>query len=271
MSGAWCYVNGQYVRAEHAHISVFDLGLLRGHGVFDLLRTYQGRPFQMQDHLERLRRSAERASVELPLSLPEIASVIESLLQRNGFAETTVKIVATGGRSSDHLLPQGPGSLIVLASPLTPFPERLYREGVRLSTTTQARSLPEAKTLQYLPAILALREGQMRGAQEALYVNARGELLEATTSNFFACVGGQWVTPPEGEILAGVTRATLLRLTEISVRPLHKEEELEEAFITSTTREIMPVSAIDERPIPLGERTRQLQALFRRHALRGDK
>jgi branched-chain amino acid aminotransferase len=269
---AMFYLNGDYVDEESAKIPVLDLGLIRGYGVFDYLRTYAGRPFHLWDHLLRLKHSAEHIGMRVPLSLEKIEDIVEILLKRNGYSEAGIKIILTGGVSPDQITPVEQGSLFILVHRLNPFPRELYTNGIKATTTSLQRSLPTSKTLQYLPAIVALKQGRSQNAQEALYLNQKGEILEGTTSNFFAFTKkGALVTLASEEIIFGITREIVLNLSKehfpVELRPVVYEEleELEEAFLTSSNKEVLPLTQIDHLSIgsgSVGERTQRLMHLF---------
>lgn len=263
------YVNGQYVQAEDAKISVLDLAVLRGFGIFDYLRTYGGRPFHLWDHLLRLQYSAEHIGLTLPASLKEIETIVHTVQKLNAFEEASLKIVVTGGISTNQFTPQAKSNLIVFAYPFTPYPQSYFDEGIHTITTRLSRSLPTSKTTQYTPAIVAL---QRKKAHEALYVNAQNEILEATTCNFFGIKNGTLYTCCSDEVLIGITREVVLKLAAdhfpIETRALKYEElpELDEAFLTSSNREVMPVVKIDSLTIGngrVGPNTHKLQQLFR--------
>lgn len=265
------YVNGHFVQESEAKISVLDLGLLRGFGVFDYLRTYHGKPFHLKEHLERLSYSAEQISLHLPYALNEVEGIVLQLLEKNGYPESSIKIVLTGGISADQLLPEQKSTLIILVYPLKPFPENCYTQGIKVTTTSLARSIPTSKTLQYTPAIIALQQAKAAGAQEALYLNAKGEILEATTSNFFAFKDGVLYTPYSDEVLLGITREVVLKVAQghfpLKIAPIAYAEvgAFEEAFITSSNKEIMPVVQIDGHVIGkgvVGAKTKRVMDLF---------
>jgi branched-chain amino acid aminotransferase len=273
------YINGQYVKGEDAKISVLDLGILRGFSVFDYLRTYAGRPFHLQEHLQRLKYSAEHIGLSLPHSLPEIEEIIHTVQKLNQLSEASIKIVLTGGVSADQFTPSPRSTLIVFAYPLTPYPSHCFLDGIKVVTTKLSRSLPTSKTTQYTPAIVALQQGKKQSAQEALYLNAKDQILEATTSNFFAFKNGVLHTCCSEEVLIGITREVLLRLAaphfEISLQPLHYSEitQIDEAFITASNKEIMPVTTIDFHPIgngKVGPKTQQLMTLFSSYTQSGE-
>lgn len=265
------YVNGRYLRKEEATLSVLDLGILRGFGVFEYLRTYRSRPFHLEEHLLRLRYSAEQLGLTLPASFEELRAIIETLQTHNQLSEASIKLIVTGGVSDDQFTPQSKPSLIVIAYPLTPYPREYFTQGIGVVTTPLTRSFPAVKTTHYAPAIVALEQAKPLGAKEALYVNAQGEILEATTSNFFAFKGGKLYTCDSEEILFGITREVVLRLAqkeyEIERTPLRTNEisEFEEAFITASNKEIMPVIRIDSTRIGegnVGPHTQRLMAKF---------
>ncbi len=253
------YINGEYVADDAAKVAVTDLGITRGYGVFDYLRTYSGRPFHLQDHLERLAYSAMTLGLELSHSLSEIAEIVATLLKNNSYPESAVKIIATGGISPDQFLPSGPSSLMILVYPLKTFSDICYAEGINVATTSLKRSFPWAKTLHYAPAIVALQKGKTFNAQEILYLNEKNELLEAATCNAFVVKGRKILTTPESaDILIGITRNVILKIAEdhfeIEQRmvSLKEIEECDELFITSSTREVMPVVKVDGKPVGRG-------------------
>ncbi len=256
-----CSIDG--VCVEEAKISVLDLGLLRGYGVFDFLRTYQGRPFHLEEHLQRLAYSAQQVHLFLPYSMQKIYLWIEELLKKGNYPESVIKIILTAGESSDQFFPTGNSHLIILVYPLEIRPSN----GISTITCEGPRMLAKAKTLHYLPGIYAL--AQNKTASEALYLNRNKEILEGTTTNFFGWIGDTLYTAASDELLFGITREVVLNIAQdafpIRLSPIHYNDLslIEEAFITSTTKEILPVISIDDHPIPLGPKTQKLIELFR--------
>lgn len=270
MGNVW-YVDGEYVDSDAAQLPADDLAVLRGYGIFDFTRTYGGHPFRLDAHLQRLRRSAELILLELPLPLAEISDVALETLARNGYpgrGEARLRLVVTGGASPDDITPAGESRLLVLVTPFADQPAERYRDGVRLITHRQERALPEAKTIEYISAIMAQRRARQAGALEAIYVNRAGHALEGTTTNLFAVLDGRLVTPVDG-ILYGVTRQAVLELAErrmpVEQRALPLEELLraDEVFITSSSKEVCPVRQVDDTRIgPPGPHTRNLMQDF---------
>ncbi len=269
-NNALWYVNGQWVHPDEATISINDIGLLRAYSVFESLRTYDRRPFHLDEHLNRLYRSAELIELDIPWPREQIADVVRGVIERNPYRHAAIRILVTGGVSEDGMLPSGRPTLNVL---ITPLPERdmeRFARGYKLITTRLQRVAPEAKTTSYVAAVRALKEAARQGAQDALFVNEQGHVLEATRSNFFIFKGDTLVTPREG-VLIGITRNVALELArgrfQIEERPILLEElaEADEAFVTASSREIVPVVQIDDLVIGNGKpgpRTTELEQRF---------
>jgi branched-chain amino acid aminotransferase len=251
------YIDGEFVRSDDAAIPVDDLALLRGYGVFDFLRTYGGRPFDLDAHLRRLERSARLIHLDLPVPLDEIRRITLETLERNAFPEANVRLVVTGGASEDNITPNGESRLLVMVTPLKPQPEAWYRDGVKVILNPTERYLPQAKTINYIPAIIALKQAKAQGAVDAIYVDRNGLALEGTTTNLFAFFGERLVTPGQG-ILLGVTRQAVLELAsdrfqvDVTDLPVTDLLRADEVFITSSNKEICPVRQIDDHIIGPG-------------------
>jgi branched-chain amino acid aminotransferase len=233
------------------------------------LRTYDRRPFHLDEHLERLFRSAQFIDLEIPYTRADIIQIVLSVIERNSYQHASLRIFVTGGESEDGITPGKP----LLAVLITPLPERdlaRFAQGCKVITTHLQREAPEAKTTSYVAAVRALKEAQRRGAADALFVNEHGHVLEGTRSNFFVFVGDTLVTPRAG-MLMGVTRNVVLALARgrfaIEERPILYDElpQVSEAFITSSSREITPVMQIDDLLIADGRpgpRTSELEQRF---------
>lgn len=271
------YVNGQFAPASQAALGLNDLGLVRGYGVFEVLRTYGDRPFGLRAHLDRLAYSAAQIELALPAPLSAIESIVYETLARNAARDVTIRIIVTGGASSSFLMPEDRPTLLVLLAAVKPYPAQLYTDGAALITVDATRFMPTVKSLNYIPAILGQRRARAAEAIEALYCDAAGVITECTTSNFFIFKGNQLITPVQ-DVLPGITRAAVLEvaadLFEIVERPLLRSElaEAEEAFITSTTKEIMPIVRVDAQAIGAGRpgaRTQRLQQSFQAYVAQG--
>jgi branched-chain amino acid aminotransferase len=230
-------VNGVVSPASEAMIPVGDEGLLRGDGVFEVLRLYGGRPFALDDHLARLRRSAD--GLRLPVDMDALRAEAVTLIERARPGDALLRLVATRG-----------GRRIAIIEPL-PAPQ----EAIRVATVTYSptRVLDGLKTLSYAANMLAGRLARERGADEALLVTPHGRVLEGPTWTFFWSREGRLHTPPLPErILASITRDRLLACCDVEERICTRDDlaDADEAFLASTVREVLPITAIDERQLP---------------------
>ena len=261
------YVDGQFLPASKAVIPIDDLAIMRGLGVFDLLRTLNGKPLFLKEHIMRLEDSARRIGIALPWSRTELIRVVMETLHRNPFKESNIRIVVTAGSSPDFLTPQGKPRLLVLVTRAPALPTRWYTDGVKIITFFSERNIPGAKSIDYVPATIALKQARDQNAIEAVYVDRNGQVLEGTTSNLFAFFNGTLVTPDSG-ILNGVTRKTVLDLAEkrgpVDLRDLGLAELLtaDEVFITGTNKMIVPVVQVDDTAIGDGRPGRHTQDLM---------
>ena len=268
------YVNGAYLSEEQAMLNARDLAILRGYGAFDFLRTYGGQPFRLDKNIARLRRSCELLELDLAWNDAEIHEIVLETLRRNASngTEYNIRLVVTGGISSDNITPDGEPSLLVLVQPAKLPPATWYEDGVKVITVTTDRLVPESKSIMYTPAIIAQKQARKAGAVEALYKDDADNVLEGTTVNVFALVGNKLITPPaDGRILPGITRMTILEFAQehytIEERNLPYRELLaaDEVFITAANKQIVPVVNVDEHTIGdgrVGEGTQHIMALF---------
>ena len=269
-NNALWYINGSWVHPEKATLSINDVAVLRGYSVFESLRTYDRRAFHLNDHLARLYHSAELIELEIPWSSEHIANVVREVIVRNTYRHATIRLFVTGGASEDGVLPTGEPALLVLITPLGERDIQRFARGFKVITTYLQRVMPEAKTANYIAAVRALKEAARCSADDALFVNEQGHILEATRGNFFIFQGDTLVTPREG-MLIGITRNVVLQLAQgrfpIEERPIILEElaQADEAFITSTSKEIVPVVRVDDLTIGVGTagpRTYELEQRF---------
>jgi branched-chain amino acid aminotransferase len=283
-AGRAASIDGVIVMPDQARVSVYDRGFLYGDAVFEVLRTYGGRPFALGEHLARLRGSAKRVAIDLPWSDAQLGRELADTLAAAGGDESYVRLMVTRGTGPISLDPDTARAplRVVLVEPLAAPPREAYACGIAAVTVKAHRAVDGttavgAKVTNYLANLLALREAKARGGKEALIVDADGQIVEGATSNVFAVRGGTLVTPPEAAgILAGITRRHVLDAARSEGLVTHEatfsEGDLraaDEVFITSSIRELLPVVAIDAHPIGSaspGPITRRLHRAFRTHA-----
>jgi branched-chain amino acid aminotransferase len=232
-------LDGTVLPADEVRIPATDEGLLRGDGVFEVMRLYDGRPFAIDDHLERMARSA--SNLLLPLDTEAVRADIHALLEAGRPSDGVVRVLVTRG-----------GHRIGFLEPLHELPDTLALKTITYAPT---RILDGVKSLSYGANMLATRLAEQDGADEALLVTPHGRVLEAPTSSFFCSLDGTTlVTPPlDDHILASITRGRLLQACEIAERSIAADElgEVREAFLASTVREVLPVRSIDGRELPV--------------------
>ena len=265
------WINGALVEETDAHISPFDHGLLTGDGVFETLRVYGGSPFAWRRHLDRLAHSAAGMTLTIPPA-DVIRRAAVAVLEANGLVEARLRITVTGGPAplgSDR----GAASptVIVAARPFGP-----WAETVAVITVPWPRNergaLAGLKTISYGENVRALAQAAAAGAGEAIFANTKGELCEGTGTNVFVVAGGALRTPPASSgCLLGVTRALILDLAgELGLDageadlPLSALAAADEAFLTSSTREVQAIATVDGLPLPgaPGPVTAKLAAAF---------
>lgn len=270
--GAVFYLNGRWVSRSGARISVLDRGFMYGDGIFETLRAYRGVPFALDEHLERLYESANILALPLPRG-PWHTRCVE-LLRRNGLQrhDAWARIVVTRGESPPGLLPatRMRPTIVMMAGPV-----RIHVAAVSatLLPFAQESFLAEHKSLNYLLGVFGRAFAARHNSDEGIYVGRNGELREGTNSSLFLVRDGSLYTAPTIGILPGITRRLVLDLSLRSgirtiEHPLHAQDlfESDEAFLTSSLQEIVPLVHVDSRPIGNGKPgpiTRRLQRLYR--------
>jgi branched-chain amino acid aminotransferase len=257
-------VNGRITPASQASVSVLDRSFLFGDGVYESLRTYGGNPFLLPRHLERLSYSAARLQIPLPLDPSQIASRVEETVAAGGHPESFVRIILSRGEGWLSIDPRqaGPPNLVILVQEMPTIPAEVYRDGVAAVVVDVRRNAiasldPRIKSNNLLNNLLASMQAVDRGAPEGILLNLDGDLAEATNANVFTVFSGAVLTPPlECGILEGITRQVILELCGEATIPCREEHiagarlpDAAEIFLTSTTREVLPVVRLDDRPV----------------------
>jgi branched-chain amino acid aminotransferase len=262
------YISGKLYDKEQATISVYDHGLLYGDGVFEGIRSYAGKVFRLDEHLDRLWNSAKAIWLQIPISKAEMAQAIVDTLAVNNLTDAYIRVVVTRGAGTLGLDPNrcSDPRVIVITDRIALYPEELYQKGLEIVTVSTQRNHPAAlspriKSLNYLNNILAKIEGLQAGCIEALMLNHKGEVAECTGDNIFLVRAGRVMTPPlEAGVLEGVTRDAVIELAREAKIPVaetpftrHDVYIADECFLTGTAAELIPVVKVDSRTIGDGK------------------
>ncbi len=253
-----CNLDGRLVPPEEALVPVLDRGFLYGDSVYEVLRTYGGRPYAMGRHLRRLQGSAQRIGLQLP-DAAALAHEVARTLAAAGNAESYVRIIVTRGEGKFGLAPalSDERRVVIVVRPLETPPEALYARGLKVAVVAIRRLSPRtldpaAKTGNYLNSVLALGQAQRMGADDAVLLDLVGRVTELSTSNIFFVKDRVIVTPALAlGLLEGVTRAAVMEVARaqgfIVQEAFHGPEALaaaDEVFATSTLREVMPITQL---------------------------
>ncbi|MEK7171683.1 MAG: aminotransferase class IV [Patescibacteria group bacterium] len=243
------YINGKFINANDAKISIFDPGFLYGDGIFETLRTYNGEIWQMEEHLERLYESAKMRGWKLHVKPSEIAEAVSKTVKKNNFKESRVRITITPGVKQP--------TVFIWCQPLLALPKRVYSRGVSAITFPLERPFPQMKTTSMQPLLIARAEMLKKRAFEALLINSKGYITEGTWTNVFIVRKKKIITPRLG-VLLGTTRSTVLKLAKklfrIKFKDITRREVLnaDECFVTNAPKGIVPIVKIDGEKIGTG-------------------
>ena len=247
------WINGQLLPADDPVLTATDHGLTTGDGVFESCKIVEGRAFAVGRHLARLHRSADALGLEVPVSDDELRAAFQAVIDADGVTSGKLRLTLTGGLAPlGSGRASGPATVIVATAPggasgpptpviTVPWPRN------------ERGALAGVKSTSYAENVLALSRAQQSGASEALFPNTRDELCEGTGSNVFVVLDGRLLTPPlDSGCLAGVTRELVLQTTDTveAAVPMNRLGDITEAFLTSSTRDVQAISAIDDRDLP---------------------
>jgi branched-chain amino acid aminotransferase len=279
------YLDGEFVDAANAKVSVFDHGLLYGDGIFEGIRLYQGNIFRLDAHLERLWYSAKAILLNIPISRPEMAAAVCETCRQNGLRDGYIRLVVTRGVGDLGLAPWlcPKPSVFIIADKISLYPPEYYTSGLAIVTVPTRRvgpaALPPAiKSLNYLNNILAKIEARQAGALEAIMLNEEGFVAECTGDNVFIVHKGRLFTPAAQKgALKGITRDTIMEVAGTLSLPLEEHDltrydiwNADECFLTGTGAEVIPVVKLDGREVGTGKPgpiTNRVLAEFRRRVL----
>ena len=272
------FLNGKWLPPERACISVYDHGFLYGDGLFETMRAYDGRIFRLAEHMERLWRGAEVIRLDIPYTRAELGRILNDALEKNNLWNARLRLTVSRGEGPlglDVSLCRKP-NIVIMADDFNGYSPDLYTQGVSAVITSIRRQpqVPAIKSLSFLPNIQAKMEAAASGAFEGLMLSVSGHLCEGTVSNLFFISGGKLMTPaPDCGPLPGITRQAVLDLARKTGK-LEIEEgwytpehlrNADEAFLTNTGMEILPLVKVDHKNIGNGQPgvwTKRLHEIF---------
>lgn len=268
-------LNGKVLPESEMKVSVWDMGFIRGVGVFDYLITYNQKPFHLRDHVERLFRSASSIGLNVPESVEEIEAWTHQALEANRGEkiEKGIRLMITGGIGPDAFTvsPERP-TVVIMIEPRGYLKPELYQNGAKLMTVEHLRYMPGAKTTNYIEGVRQMALCRQMGAIESLFVH-QGRVLEVATSNVFAVINDILVTPRE-DVLLGITRKVIVENLELSLPIVERELSVDEMFaaqeffIASSVKEVVPITQIDDRKIAdgrVGPVSKEVMSAFRQY------
>lgn len=251
-----CYFNGEIKPTSETHVHVTDLGLLRGYGLFDYFRTYNGKPFQWDWYWERYTTSANLLGIPNPISESDAKAVVQQLIQLSGLEDCAIRFVLTGGYAADSITMTVP-NLLIMSEDIHPVAPQEYTNGIQVITYNFVRDIPTIKSIDYKHLMILQPKIKAAHSSDVLF-HQDGLVSELSRSNLFIVKNGVLITP-NNDILYGITRRTVLSLAEgilpIEERAVQLEEVLQadEVFTTSTTKRVLPITKIDDTVIGTGK------------------
>lgn len=261
---ALVWLNGELVPTASAKVSVLDRGLLYGDGLFETMRAHAGRVFRLAQHLGRLRQGAEVLGIHIPHTDEDLRTAVTEALVGNALSEASVRLAVTRGTGIGPVPAESELTVFIVAREFMPYDEELYRRGMTAITATETRNersrLWQVKSANYLQSILARMEAARSGAHEAILLNTRGYVAEASTSNIFAVKDNALTTPSlNSGVLPGITRSAVIDLAkqaglDVTERTMPPDDLLaaDELFLTNSLMQIMPLTELDGQPIGSG-------------------
>lgn len=260
MSKSFYFCNGKYVASDKATVSIHDIGLLRGYAIFESLRTYDGSPFLLREHIVRMFQGLNFSNIRPRYNPVQLEKLVRAAIQKNSkLKNVLIRIIITGG-PTQSLVPLNNPTVLVLVDPLHAFPEWQYTKGIALKTTSYPRVIPSIKSTVYFSAVLETQRALKQNYHEVVYTDSKGRILEGSTFNVFAVLPGPRLVTARDDVLAGVTADCVVRIAKrlgitverspISNAHLKKAKEM---FITSSNRELIPAVKVDKIKIGNGK------------------
>ncbi|UCH51979.1 MAG: aminotransferase class IV [Chloroflexota bacterium] len=261
------YLNGDLIPRSQAKTSPFDHGLLYGYGAFETMRSYGGTIFRLDHHLARLQHAAETLNIATKLTAFDLKKACPDLLKANNLTDARVRLTVTAGEGDMVPNPDTCKDITVFiaAKKFVPQTPETYQRGYSAILSSNRRNsqspLSKLKSTSYLENFLARQEARVAGVNEVVLLNEKGFVAEGSATNIFLVSQEMLITPPlESGVLPGITREAVLELAQkMGIIPLVRQVELselhkaDEAFLTSSTIEIMPLTRLDNKPIGSGK------------------
>jgi len=251
------YLNNKFIEDDQAYLHVSDLSIQRGYGIFDFLRTMDGAPLFMDDHLDRFYASADAMHLPVKKSREELSSVIHELIKKSSLSEAGIRITLTGGYSTDSYQIAEP-NLVITCNPVKISTQNDFEKGVSIITHEYQRELPHVKSINYLMAVWLQPLLKDKQADDLLY-HRNNIITEFPRSNVFIVTAGNKLVTPARNVLKGITRKNILSLAkeiaQVEERDIIVEElsDAPEVFLTATTKKIMPVIRINNKMVGNGK------------------
>lgn len=251
------YIHGEFRPLEKAFLHISDLSIQRGYGIFDFFKVQQGKPMFLEDYLQRFYESARQMELPVPLDTTELREVIRQLIQANQLPLSGIKMILTGGYSESGY-DIGKPNLIITEQPLTLPDQTIVANGLKIITHPHVRELPEVKTINYSMGIRLLSSIKAAGAADVLY-QQNGMVSEFTRCNFFIVTQNDVIVTPDKNVLKGITRKNVQQLARQKYKTKERTvtiadiAQAKEAFLTSTTKRILPIVQVDDMVIANGK------------------
>lgn len=261
------YQNGAFISPQEAKVSIFDRGFLYGDSIYEVTLTYQGKPFLVEEHLDRLWHSADGIGLSIQMKREELTRIIHEGARKLGLERQYIRIIITRGIGDLGLDPAlgEEQTTLILFKELPALDTALYEKGVTLFTSEVLRNPkksmdPSVKSGNYLNNVLAIKQAREAGAYDAVMLNTKGYVTESTSANIWMVLGESIITPPlEAGLLGGITRQKVMELGKAQGFDIKEQnftvdtlKSANEVFITSSTREVLPVTQVDNQVIGLG-------------------
>lgn len=249
----YCLFNGEIKDTSQPVFQVNDLAILRGYGIFDFMPVKQSRPLFYDDYWNRFSNSARISGLEISFSKEKFEEQIKTLVAKNKFTDGFCRVILTGGYSSNGFAPDGSPNCVVTTLSSFEYDTAAYTEGIKLLTLEFVRENPLVKSLNYSTVLMKREQLKKEGAEDVLYLDEHQKVSESSRANLFILSAGGILKTPQSDILPGITRKNVLEVAqEIGIPAKTEDFNLEEvknaraAFLTSTTKNIMPVTRIDD-------------------------